>query len=328
MAISGIEGLQISDTICDPSAANALPALMIDEPTISMTFEVNTSPFAGREGKFLTSRQLRERLYRELSHNVALRVEDTETTEKFKVSGRGELHLGILIETMRREGYELAVAKPQVIMKTIDGVLCEPYEILIADIEEQHQGAIMESLGMRKAELTNMQADDTGRVRLDYVIPTRGLIGFQTEFMMATSGSGLLHHVFDHYAEAKPGVFGKRGRGVLVANGPGKTTGFALFNLQERAQLLVGPQTEVYEGMIVGINSRDEDLVVNPTKAKQLTNMRAAGSDENVILSPPVRMSLERALEFIEDDELVEFTPTQMRLRKKKLKALDRKRDK
>jgi len=328
IAISGIEGLQISDTVCDPSAVEALPALTIDEPTISMTFEVNTSPFAGREGKFLTSRQLRERLYGELLHNVALRVEDTETTERFKVSGRGELHLGILIETMRREGYELAVAKPQVIMKTIDGKLCEPYELLIADIEEQHQGAIMESLGSRKAELTNMQADGTGRVRLDYVIPTRGLIGFQTEFMMATSGSGLLHHVFDHYGEAKPGVFGKRGRGVLIANAPGKTTGFALFNLQERAQLLVPPTVEVYEGMIVGINSRDEDLVVNPTKPKQLTNMRAAGTDENVILSPPVRMSLERALEFIEDDELVEFTPTQMRLRKKKLKAMDRKRDK
>lgn len=328
VAISGIEGLQISDTVCDPSAVEALPALTIDEPTISMTFEVNTSPFAGREGKFLTSRQLRERLYGELTHNVALRVEDTETTERFKVSGRGELHLGILIETMRREGYELAVAKPHVIMKMIDGKQCEPYELLIADIEEQHQGAIMESLGSRKAELTNMQADDTGRVRLDYVIPTRGLIGFQTEFMMATSGSGLLHHVFDHYGEVKPGVFGKRGRGVLIANAPGKTTGFALFNLQERAQLLVPPTTEVYEGMIVGINSRDEDLVVNPTKAKQLTNMRAAGTDENVILSPPVRMSLERALEFIEDDELVEFTPTQMRLRKKKLKAMDRKRDK
>jgi len=328
IAISGIEGLQISDTVCDPSAVEALPALTIDEPTISMTFEVNTSPFAGREGKFLTSRQLRERLYGELLHNVALRVEDTETTERFKVSGRGELHLGILIETMRREGYELAVAKPQVIMKMIDGKQCEPYELLIADIEEQHQGAIMESLGSRKAELTNMQADGTGRVRLDYVIPTRGLIGFQTEFMMATSGSGLLHHVFDHYGEAKPGVFGKRGRGVLIANAPGKTTGFALFNLQERAQLLVPPTVEVYEGMIVGINSRDEDLVVNPTKPKQLTNMRAAGTDENVILSPPVRMSLERALEFIEDDELVEFTPTQMRLRKKKLKAMDRKRDK
>ncbi len=326
VAITGIEGLKISDTLCDPAAVEALPPLAIDEPTISMTFEVNTSPFAGREGKFLTSRQLRERLYRELLHNVALRVEDTETPERFKVSGRGELHLGILIETMRREGYELAVAQPQVIIKTIDGKQCEPYEFLVADVEEQHQGAIMEALGERKAELVNMQPDNLGRVRLEYTIPTRGLMGFQTEFMILTSGGGVLHHVFDHYGPVKPGALAKRGRGVLIANAPGKSTGFALFNLQARSQLLIGPQTEVYEGMIVGINSRDEDLVVNPTKAKQLTNMRAAGSDENVILTPPVQMSLERALEFIEDDELVEITPTQMRLRKKLLKANDRKR--
>ncbi len=326
VAITGAGDLKISDTLCDPSAVNALPPLAIDEPTISMTFEVNTSPFAGREGKFLTSRQLRERLYRELLHNVALRVEDTETAERFKVSGRGELHLGILIETMRREGYELAVAQPQVIIKTIDGKQCEPYEFLIADVEEKHQGAIMEALGTRKADLTNMQPDNSGRVRLEYMIPTRGLMGFQTEFMILTSGGGVLNHVFDHYGPVKPGTLAKRGRGVLVANIPGKSTGFALFNLQARSQMLIGPQTEVYEGMIVGINSRDEDLVVNPTKPKQLTNMRAAGSDENVILTPPVRMSLERALEFIEDDELVEITPTQMRLRKKILKATDRKR--
>jgi GTP-binding protein len=326
VAITGAGELKISDTLCDPAAAQALPPLAIDEPTISMTFEVNTSPFAGREGKFLTSRQLRERLYRELLHNVALRVEDTESSERFKISGRGELHLGILIETMRREGYELAVAQPHVIIKTIDGKQCEPYELLIADIEEKHQGAIMEALGSRKADLVNMQPDNLGRVRLEYTIPTRGLMGFQTEFMILTSGGGVLHHVFDRYGPVKPGALAQRGRGVLIANAPGKTTGFALFNLQARSQLLIGPQIEVYEGMIVGINSRNEDLVVNPTKPKQLTNMRTAGTDENVILTPPVRMSLERALEFIEDDELVEITPTQMRLRKKILKASDRKR--
>lgn len=326
VAITGIEGINISDTICDVENAKALPALAIDEPTISMNFEVNSSPFAGREGKFLTSRQIRERLQRELLHNVALRVEDTESPEKFKVSGRGELHLGILIETMRREGYELAVSQPHVINKEIDGEICEPYEFLIADIEESHQGAVMESLGSRKAELKNMQLDNSGRVRLEYIIPTRGLMGFQTEFMMSTSGSGLLHHVFDHYGPVKQGDFSKRSRGVLIANGKGKSTGFALFNLQERAQLLIGPQVEVYEGMIVGINSRNEDLVVNPTKEKHLTNIRAAGSDENILLTPPVKMSLERALEFIEDDELVEITPTQMRLRKKVLKETDRKR--
>ncbi|MBU0745076.1 MAG: translational GTPase TypA [Gammaproteobacteria bacterium] len=326
VAITGIEGLKISDTLCDPLAVKALPPLAVDEPTISMTFEVNTSPFAGLEGKFLTSRQLRDRLYRELLHNVALRVEDTDTPERFKVSGRGELHLGILIETMRREGYELAVAQPQVITRMIDGKLCEPYEFLIADIEEKHQGAIMESLGSRKAELVNMHLDNAGRVRLEYKIPTRGLMGFQTEFMMATSGGGLLHHVFDHYGPVKSGAIAKRSRGVLIANGRGKTTGFALFNLQERAQLLIGPQTDVYEGMIVGINSRIEDIVVNPTKGKHLTNMRASGTDENVILTPPVQMSLERALEFIAEDELVEITPTQMRIRKKILDASGRKR--
>lgn len=326
VAITGVEGIKISDTLCDPVDPKALPPLTVDEPTISMIFEVNTSPFAGREGKFLTSRQLRERLYQELLHNVALRVEDTDSPEKFKVSGRGELHLGILIETMRREGYELAVAQPQVIFKEINGVQCEPYELLVADIDMAHQGAVMEALGARKAELVNMQPDGSGRVRLEYIIPTRGLLGFQTEFMISTSGGGLLHHVFDHYGPVKPGILAKRTRGVLVANSKGKATGYALFNLQERAQLLIDPQVEVYEGMIVGINSRADDLVVNPTKEKHLTNVRAAGSDENIILTPPVKMSLERALEFIADDELVEITPTQMRVRKKILSSLVRKR--
>lgn len=328
VAITGVDDLKISDTLCEPETVQALPPLTIDEPTISMTFEVNTSPFAGREGKFLTSRQLRERLHQELLHNVALRVQATDSPERFEVSGRGELHLGVLIETMRREGYELAVGQPQVIIKEIKGKLYEPYEILVADIEDEHQGAVMEALGARKAELTNMQSDKTGRVHLEYIIPTRALLGFQTEFMMATSGSGILHHVFNNYGPVKPGEIAKRSRGVLISNNKGKATGYALFNLQERAALLIGPQTEVYEGMIVGINSRMEDLVVNPTKEKHLTNIRAAGSDENIILTPKVEMSLERALEFIEDDELVEITPTQMRLRKKILSTIERKRSK
>ena len=326
VAITGIENLKISDTLCDPETAKALPPLTVDEPTMSMTFEINTSPFAGLEGKFLTSRQLRDRLYRETLHNVALRVEDTDSPERFKVSGRGELHIGILIETMRREGYELAVAQPQVINKIIDDKECEPYELLIADIEDQHQGAIMENLGTRKAELLDMQSDPSGRVRLEYIIPTRGLAGFQTEFMMSTSGTGLLHHVFERYGPVKPEAKAKRSRGVLISNTKGKTTSFALFNLQNRGQLIIGPQTDVYEGMIIGIHSRDNDLVVNPTKEKHLTNIRAAGSDENIILTPPIQMSLERALEFIEDDELVEITPTKMRIRKKNLSSLDRKR--
>lgn len=327
VAISGVEGLQISDTLCDRNAVAALPALAIDEPTIHMTFEVNTSPFSGREGKYLTSRQLSERLHRELLHNVALRVEEAGSPDKFKVSGRGELHLAILIETMRREGYELAVSRPQIIVKIIDGEPCEPFEFLIADIEERHQGAIMEALGVRKGDLLDMQPDQQkGRVRLEYMIPTRGLMGFQTEFMMLTSGSGILNHVFDHYGPMKAGSIAKRQRGVLVANGNGKATAYSLFNLQERGALFIGPGVEVYEGMVIGSNSRSEDLVVNPIKGKQLTNIRAAGSDENIILTPPVNMSLERALEFIEDDELVEITPTQMRLRKKNLNASDRKR--
>jgi GTP-binding protein len=326
VAISGIENIKISDTLCDPTTIEALPPLTIDEPTVHMTFEVNTSPFAGREGKYLTSRQLRERLYRELLHNVALRVEDTDSPEKFKVSGRGELHLAILIETMRREGYELAVSQPQVILKTVGEQQHEPFEFLVIEGDAAHQGAIMEVLGARKGELINIQADNKGRVRLEYMIPTRGLMGFQTEFMMITSGSGIINHVFDHYGPMKAGLMPSRVRGVMVANTAGVTTAYTLFNLQARGQLLVGPQTNVYEGMIVGINSRNEDLVVNPTKEKHLTNVRAAGSDENIILTPPVQMSLERALEFIAEDELVEITPTQMRLRKKLLKATDRKR--
>jgi GTP-binding protein len=326
VAITGVEGLKISDTLCDPESPKALPALTVDEPTMSVTFEVNTSPFAGQDGKFLTSRQLRDRLYREALHNVALRVEDTDSAERFKVSGRGELHLGILIETMRREGFELAVAKPQVINKMIDGQLCEPYEFLVADIEEQHQGAIMESLGARKADILNMVSDGSGRVRLEYSISTRGLMGFQTEFMMSTSGTGLLNHVFERYGPVKPGSIAKRQRGVLVSTDQGKATAFALFNLQDRGQMIIAPQTEVYEGMVVGLNSRADDLIVNPTKEKQLTNIRAAGADESIILTPPIQMSLERALEFIEDDELVEITPTKMRIRKKKLKLSERKR--
>lgn len=326
VAITGIENIKISDTLCDPEHVNALPPLAVDEPTVNMTFEVNTSPFSGREGKFLTSRQIRERLFRELLHNVALRVEETETPDKFKVSGRGELHLAILIETMRREGYELAVSQPQVIIKTIDGEQQEPVEFLVVDIDTAHQGAVMESLGSRKGDLTSMQPDQKGRVRLEYMIPTCSLIGLQTEFMMITSGTGIMHHVFDHYAPVKHGAMPKRSRGVLISNCAGTTTAYALFNLQERGKLFVGPQTPVYEGMIVGINSRSDDMVVNPTKEKHLTNIRAAGSDENIILTPPVQMSLERALEFIAEDELVEITPTQMRIRKKILSATERKR--
>lgn len=326
IAVTGVENLKISDTLCDPDAVEALPALAVDEPTVHMTFEVNTSPFAGRDGKYLTSRQLRERLYRELLHNVALRVEDTDSPEKLKVSGRGELHLAILIETMRREGYELAVSRPQVIIREINGEKHEPFELLVAEVNAENQGAVMEALGSRKADLISIESDQKGRVRLEYMIPTRGLIGFQTDFMILTSGSGVLYHIFDHYGSFKTGAMPTRTRGVMISNCAGKTTAYTLFNLQERGQLILGPQVDVYEGMIVGINSRNEDMVVNPTKGKQLTNVRAAGSDENVILTPPINMSLERALEFIDDDELVEITPTQMRLRKKILKAIDRKR--
>ncbi len=326
VAFSGLEPLEISDTLCDPDRPEALPPLTVDEPTVSMTFQVNTSPFAGREGKFLTSRHLRERLFRELRHNVALRVEETEDPDKFRVSGRGALHLSILIETMRREGYELAVSRPEVILREIDGRLCEPWERVTIEVDEEHQGAVMERLGARKGELTDMASDGQGRVRLEYRIPSRGLIGFQTEFLSATSGSGLFHHVFDRYAPVKPGDIGRRVNGVLISNCAGKALAFALFNLQERGRLFIGHGDEVYEGMIVGIHSRSNDLVVNPTKAKQLTNIRAAGSDENLLLTPPLRFSLEQALEFIDEDELVEVTPKAIRLRKKLLTEQERKR--
>ena len=326
IAFTGIDGLGISDVICDPGTVESLPPLKVDEPTMSMTFQVNTSPFAGREGKYVTSRQVRERLQRELIHNVALRIEDTDDPDKFKVSGRGELHLSILIENMRREGYELAVSRPEVILQEIDGEICEPYEQLTVDVEEQHQGTIMEKLGERRGELLDMQPDGKGRVRLDYLIPARGLIGFQTEFLTATSGTGLLYHVFDRYGPQKKGAIGARVNGVLIANATGKALAYALFNLQERGRMMVGHGDEVYEGMIVGIHSRDNDLVVNPLKAKQLTNIRAAGSDENILLTPAVRMSLEQALEFIDDDELVEVTPKSIRVRKKLLLEHERKR--
>jgi len=326
IAFTGVDKLNISDTLCDPEHIMPLPALTVDEPTVSMTFQVNTSPLAGKDGKYVTSRQIRERLQRELLHNVALRVSDTDNPDKFLVSGRGELHLGILIENMRRESYELAVSRPKVIIKEIDGVQCEPNENLTVDVEQNHQGTVMEMLGGRKAELLNMLPDEKGRVRLDFKIPARGLIGFRTEFLTATSGTGLLYHVFDVYAPVKPGEIGQRNNGVLVSNGEGKSLGYALFNLQERGRLLIGPGEEVYEGMIIGIHSRGNDLVVNPLKAKQLTNIRAAGSDENILLTPPIRMSLEQALEFIDDDELVEITPKAIRLRKQFLKEFERKR--
>ncbi|MEE9552124.1 MAG: translational GTPase TypA [Gammaproteobacteria bacterium] len=326
IAFTGIDKLGISDTICDPDNVEALTALSIDEPTVSMTFQVNNSPFAGREGKYVTSRQIRERLDQELIHNVALRVEETGDPDKFRVSGRGELHLSILIENMRREGYELGVSRPEVIYREVNGETQEPYEQLTVDVEVQHQGAVMEKLGERGGDLQNMSPDGQGRVRLDFTIPSRGLIGFRTEFLTATQGTGLLYHVFDHYAPVKTGDYGKRINGVLIANGMGKSLAFALFNLQERGRMLINPGEEVYEGVIVGIHSRNNDLVVNPLKAKQLTNIRAAGSDENILLTPPIKMSLEQALEFIDDDELVEVTPKSIRLRKKFLKEHERKR--
>ena len=326
IAFTGIEGLGISDTLCDPTAVEALPALVVDEPTVSMTFQVNNSPFAGKDGKYVTSRQIRERLQRELIHNVALRVEDTEDPDKFRVCGRGELHLSILIENMRREGYELAVGRPQVIVKEIDGVLCEPYESLVVDVEERHQGGVMEALGMRKGDLSNMLPDGKGRVRLEYMIPTRGLIGFRTDFLTLTSGTGLMHNVFDHYGPFKKGSIGERNNGVLISNDMGKSVAYALFSLQERGRLFIGHGEELYQGMIIGLHSRDNDLVVNALKGKQLTNFRAAGSDENVVLVPPIRMSLEQALEFINDDELVEVTPHFIRLRKRMLLEHERKK--
>lgn len=326
IAITGISNIHISDTLCDPNKVEALPPLVVDEPTVSMTFQVNDSPFAGREGKFVTSRQISDRLERELISNVALRVAPGEDTDQFIVSGRGELHLGILIENMRREGYELAVSRPAVITKMINGMESEPYEQLVVDVEETHQGAIMQQLAERRGQIQDMVPDGKGRVRLTYIIPTRGLIGFHAQFLMMTSGLGVMYHVFDHYGPVVTVAIQHRNRGVLIANGPGKATGFSLFNLQERGQLFIGPQVEVYEGMVIGIHSRENDLVVNPTKAKQLTNIRAAGSDENIILIPPIRQSLEQALAFINDDELVEITPVNIRLRKKFLKESERKR--
>ncbi|MGY6274465.1 translational GTPase TypA [Methylomonas sp. MgM2] len=326
IAFTGIDKLEISDTLCQQDAVEALTPLKVDEPTVSMTFQVNSSPFAGKEGKFVTSRQIRDRLHKELQHNVALRVEDTSDPDKFKVSGRGELHLSILIENMRREGFELGVSRPEVILKEVDGEMHEPYEMVTIELEDEHQGAIMEKLGERKGDLLNMVPDGKGRTRLEYMVPSRGLIGFQTEFLTATSGSGLFYHVFDHYGPMKKGSVGGRVNGVLVSMVQGKSLGYALFNLQERGRLFIEHGTEVYEGMIVGIHSRDNDLVVNPTKAKQLTNIRAAGSDENILLTPPIKMSLEQALEFIDDDELVEVTPQSIRLRKKLLTENERKR--
>ena len=326
VAVTGVEKLHISDTLCDPNCVEAMPPLVVDEPTSNMIFQVNDSPFAGKEGKYVTSRKIAERLETELLHNVALRVEQTTDADKFRVSGRGELHLGILIETMRREGYELAISKPEVIMREEEGELLEPYERLTVDLEENNQGTIMEKLGERKGELKNMIPDGKGRVRLDYVIPTRGLIGFHTEFLSSTSGTGVIYHVFDHYGPAFRGKLGKRNSGVLIANCTGIARGFALFNLQERGRLFVEPQTACYEGMVVGIHSRDNDLVVNVTKEKQLTNMRASGTDENIILTPALKLTLEQALEFIDDDELVEVTPQTIRIRKKFLKEMDRKR--
>ena len=326
VCVTGIDGLNISDTICHPDHVEALPALSIDEPTVSMTFQVNDSPFAGLDGKYVTSRNIRDRLDRELIHNVALRVEQGDTPDRFVVSGRGELHLSVLIESMRREGFELGVGRPQVIEKEIDGVMMEPYEAVLIDCEDQHQGSLMEEMGRRKADMTNMEPDGKGRTRLEFIIPSRGLIGFRGQFLTLTSGSGVMTSVFDHYGEVKQGALAERQNGVLVSMVKGKILAFALFNLQTRGRLMVEPNIDVYEGMLIGVHSRGNDLAVNPTKGKQLTNIRAAGTDENIVLSPPIRFSLEQALEFIEDDELVEVTPHFIRLRKRLLTENARKR--
>jgi GTP-binding protein len=326
VCVTGIDGLLISDTPCDPAQPEALPALTVDEPTVSMTFQVNDSPFAGREGKYVTSRNLKERLERELIHNVALRVEPGDSADKFKVSGRGELHLSVLIENMRREGFELGVSRPEVIQKTIDGEVCEPYEQLVIDIDEQHQGGVMEELGLRRAELAQLVLDGKGRVRLEFIVPARGLIGFRSQFLTMTSGSGIMTHIFDHYGPVTTAVLAARQNGVLVSMVTGKSLAYALHALQERGRLFLDPNIQVYEGQIVGLHSRGNDLVVNPTKAKQLTNVRASGTDEALTLSPPVKHTLEQALEFIEEDELVEVTPESIRLRKKWLLEHERKR--
>lgn len=326
IAVTGVEELGISDTLCDRNHPDPLPPLTVDEPTISMTFQVNKSPFAGREGKYLTSRQVRERLLREALHNVALRVEETEDAEKFKVSGRGELHLSILIEIMRREGYEIAISRPQVIIHEVDGHKQEPYEQLLVDLESDYQGAVMQQLGERRAELQNMQLDGKGRVRLDYQIPARGLIGFQNEFRTLSAGTGLMFHLFSHYGPYQPGDISRRNNGVLVSKTTGKSVAYALFNLQERGRMIIEAGSDVYEGQIIGIHNRSNDLVVNPLKAKQLTNIRTVLKDDNVQLNAPQKMSLEQALEFIEDDELVEVTPKSIRIRKIHLQEHDRKR--
>ncbi|WP_286843601.1 translational GTPase TypA, partial [Idiomarina sp. UBA4206] len=325
-AITGLGELKISDTVCAVGKAEAMKPLTVDEPTVTMTFQVNTSPFAGKEGKFVTSRQILERLQQELVHNVALRVEETDNPDRFRVSGRGELHLGVLIENMRREGFELAVSRPEVIIKHEDGKKLEPYETMTVDIEEQHQGAVMEKLGLRKAEMTNMTPDGKGRVRVDFEVPSRGLIGFQTEFMTLTSGTGLMYHTFDHYGPHKGGTIGQRSNGVLISNAQGKALTYSLFNLQERGKLFASHGDEVYEGQIIGIHNRSNDLTVNCLKGKQLTNVRASGTDEAQTLSTPIRLTLEQALEFINDDELVEVTPQSIRIRKRALTENDRKR--
>ncbi len=326
IAFTGLDPLNISDTLCDPTEVEALPPLSVDEPTVTMTFQVNNSPMAGQEGKFVTTRQIKERLDRELIHNVALKVEQIPTDpDKFRVSGRGELHLSVLIENMRREGFEMGVSRPEVIIREVDGVKEEPYEAVTADVEAEHQGSIMEKLGERGAQLQDMAPDGKGRVRLDFIIPSRGLIGFRTEFLTATQGTGLIFSVFDHYAPVKPGKFGERSNGVMIANGLGKAVAFSIFNLQERGRMFIGHNDAVYEGMVIGIHSRDNDLVVNPLKGKQLTNVRASGTDEAINLTPPIRMSLEQALEFIGDDELLEVTPSSLRVRKRLLLEHERK---
>jgi GTP-binding protein len=326
VCITGIEALKISDTLCDPNNVLALPPLVVDEPTISMTFQVNTSPFAGQEGRYVTSRTIKERLETELIHNVALRVEATDSADRFKVSGRGELHLAVLIENMRREGFELGVSRPEVIIREVDGKRLEPFENVLLDVEEAHQGAVMEEMGRRKSILANLMPDGKGRVRIEYIIPSRALIGFRSEFLTMTSGTGILTSVFSHYDDEISQEVAGRGNGVLVSMATGKSLAFALFNLQARGRMFIDPNQEVYEGQIVGLHSRGNDLVVNPLKGKQLTNIRAAGSDEAVILNSPIRHSLEQAIEFIDDDELVEVTPKCIRIRKKLLTENLRKR--
>jgi len=328
VCITGVEKLQISDTLCDPLNVEVLPPLTVDEPTVSMTFMVNNSPFAGREGKFVTSRNIKERLEEELIHNVALRVEPLESPDKFKVSGRGELHLSVLIENMRREGFELGVSRPEVIQKEVNGEIHEPFENVIIDVESEHQGPVMEEMGLRKADMINMEPDGKGRVKLEYMIPSRGLIGFRSQFLTMTSGSGIMTSIFDHYGPVKSGGVTTRQNGVLVSMATGKTLTYGLFNLQDRGRLFLGHGEEIYEGQIVGLHSRDNDLVVNPTRAKQLTNVRASGTDDALTLVPHIRHTLEQALEFIEDDELVEVTPKSVRLRKKFLTENERKRQK